>query len=67
MLYVLLGIVVALALVCGVQAATISNLKMKHRAEMSELKCANFTMEKKLQAIMDRVSKLSGVWEGIER
>ena len=67
MLYVMFGVGIALAMVCGVQASMICNLKMKHRAEVGELRCANYEMEKKMLRLTEKMEKLSGVWEGIER
>lgn len=62
MLYVLVGLVVVLAMVAGVEYAMLRVANAESKAEVARLKCANFTLAKKLESL----KKLNAVKEGLE-
>lgn len=61
MLYVLLGLVVALALVAGAEFAMLKVFNAEYRAEVAGLKLKNAELERKIKD----TSRLSGVKEGL--
>ena len=59
MLYVLLSLVVVLALVSGFEYATIRVVKAERRAEVAELKQANFTIADKCRMLTKKNEELA--------
>ena len=73
MLYVLLILVVALALVSGAEYAMLRVVKAESRAEVAELKNANHTLADKCKALnkengklTERLARMENIKEGIE-
>lgn len=62
MLYVLIGLVVVLALVSGVEYAMLRVANAEHKAEVAKLKYANLVLARKLE----NNNKLNGIKEGID-
>ena len=62
MLYVLLILVLALAVLVGAEYAMLRVAKAEHKAEVAKLKYANTILERKLE----NHNKLNGVKEGLE-
>lgn len=58
MLYVLLSLVVALALVSGFEYATIRVVKAERRAELAELKSGNLILADKCRALSKKNEEL---------
>lgn len=49
MVYVLLVLVVALALIAGAEYAMLRVVKAEHKAQIATLKCANVTLARKIE------------------
>lgn len=62
MLYVLLILVVALALVSGAEYAMLKLNNAEYRAELAKLTCKNAELERKIK----EMSRLNGVREGLK-
>lgn len=62
MLYILVGLVVVLAMVSGVEYAMLRVANAEHKAEVAKLKYANIALARKLESL----KKLNNVKEGLE-
>ena len=72
MLYVLLSLVVALALVSGAEYAMLRIVKAERKAEVAELKNTNYSLTKKCMFLSEenkelsaRMVSLEGIKEGL--
>ena len=66
MIYILLALVVALALVSGFELAIIKCLGADYRAEVSVLKYEKLVLERKVADLKQRLNKMGNVKEGLE-
>ena len=72
MLYVLIGLVVVLALICGAEYATLRVVRAERRAEVAELKEANHILTDKCgylhrenRELAGRLASLDSIKEGL--
>ena len=66
MIYILLILVIALALVSGFEFAFIKYISADYRAEISALKYEKLVAERKAAELKQRLEKMGNIKEGLE-